>query len=287
MNDKQVLQTVDSDKINMEIFLRQWANGINSSIIQKLIATNCGYHIPLDLIKKSIKDYIDMINYNQSNRSANALTYIIFTKINKLIKLSDICIVKNVILKAVLESFIRYHREQKNILRFSNLDVYISKFPEMYDFSEMIIVNELLYDKKLYLENNARIFDLIIRNNTFYYKGKLESIKIQEHTIFDVNVNIVPFSYTKSVISESCFVFIDLADKENKYILGLFDDDRFKCTPYEVNVEQRHTKIIDYEMFSKSMAYKVINADTEDLLLEYNKFIESIFAIHMRNFHLE
>lgn len=286
MNDKQVLQTVDSDKINLVSFLEQWAHDMSYDIIQKRVAAYCGYHIPLDLIKESIEDYIDLIDYRPSDRSANALTYVILTKTSELIKLSDMRAVKSVILRTVLESFIKYHREQR-ILRFSNLDAYISKFPEMYDFTEMTIVNELLYDKKLYLENNARIFDLIIRNNTFYYKGKLESIKIQEHTFFDVNVNIVPFNYTKSVISESCFVFIDLADKENKYILGLFDDDRFMCTPYEVYAEQEPVKIIDYAMFSKSMVYKVINADTEDLLLEYNKFIESIFAIHMRNFHLE
>lgn len=284
MNDKQVLQTVDSDKINLVSFLEQWAHDMSYDIIQKRVAAYCGYHIPLDLIKESIEDYIGLIDYKPSDRSANALTYVILTKTSELIKLSDMRAVKSVILRTVLESFIKYHREQR-ILRFSNLDAYISKFPEMYDFTEMTIVNELLYDKKLYLENNARIFDLMLRNNSFSYKRTLKAIKIQDYTIFDVDANIVPFNYTKSTTSESCFIFIDLANRGNKYILGLFDDDRFICASYEINTELE--PINNRVDFSKSMAYKVINADTEDLLLEYNKFFESIFNTHMRNFHLE
>lgn len=288
ITNKIILQTLDPNRMGIKSLLTQWATDLDYSKLQKQLAAHCGCHIDLDIFKECIKDYIDMINsYITDEKSVGLLSYIVCSKIyrSNTISSTTMLIARNVVMRTLMEDFIKYHRDH-NILAFTNLDPYLSGVSEVYSVNESALVAELLYDKELYLDNNIKVFDLILRNNPHSERRILRSVAVPGTTYLDIKAHVIPYTYDKITKTESCVALIDLSEECHKYIFGLCNDTNFKYCPNLAHGENKEGPIDYYSIiFDESMKYKVVDAETEDLLLEYNKFIVSIHHDLMRSFH--
>lgn len=272
------LKTLEQpSQIDAVALLSQWSLSFNHASLLSDIRALCGYEISSEDLEESIREYIDVINMYEPKRSANTLTYILLTKIIDTDNpTKDTVLIKKSIEQAVLRSFIAFHRNI-NILKVDSLDIYISKIDDVYDAAEVNLVNDLLYNRELYHDNNAVGFKLLLDINSKFYNTTYRGIVGLDRDFIDVELHMMPFGYIKSSTDETMLVLIDLAE-DNIYVMAIFAYKDLTYTPDKVygeyDVVRTPVNIVD---ISKAKVYKVIYADSQDLVYEYNKFVKGLF----------